>query len=88
MFHGFNRREHKSADDIKHFLRILIFEIIPAHSAADFRIRKKIGWLTGSPKIFAIFSFSCSFLSKERMNIRYVNCSMTVKGFVIPPEYK
>ena len=40
MFHGFNRREHKSADDIKHFLRILIFEIIPAHSAADFRIRK------------------------------------------------
>ena len=44
-------------------------------------------------KIFAIFSpvivsnssVSSSFSSRERMNMRYVSCSITVSGFAMPP---
>ena len=38
-----------------------------------------------SPVIFSNSSLSSSFSSRERINMRYVSCSMTVSGLAIPP---
>ncbi|OPZ88642.1 MAG: hypothetical protein BWY74_03050 [Firmicutes bacterium ADurb.Bin419] len=57
---------------------------------------QRISWPSGvcgkilldtSPPNASIPSFSISFSSRERINIRYVNCSITVRGCVMPPAH-
>jgi len=45
-------------------------------------------FVTGIPAILLFFSYGNCFSSKRRMNNKYVNCSITVKGFEIPPVQK